>query len=64
MKRSELIKNIEKDSDYKYNSNQINEILFLMEAYGMLPPKVINKDPGHFPGDAFTYETNEWEPEE
>lgn len=28
------------------------------------PEKITKTDPGQFPGDAFTYETNQWEGEE
>lgn len=39
-------------------------ILNRIEQLGMLPPITKKTDPGHFPGDAFEYQLNEWEPED
>lgn len=73
MKRSEMVKDISdilimcckgynpSSTDSKYDADFI---LTHIELMGMLSPKAIVKDPGQFPGDAFEYEINEWEPED
>lgn len=77
MKRSEMLykltelmrDNYQAFEDYaegRLNFNQLETIvtnMFLteVELAGMLPPQIMKKDPGHFPGDAFEYTMNEWE---
>ena len=70
MKRSEVwneIANIIHDTrraTLEYTSEDISDmILKYIEDIGMIPPSYITKDPGHFPGDGFEYEVNEWEDE-
>ena len=43
--------------------NIAKSILESMEDLDMLPPHYTRTDPGHFPGDDFDYDINEWEPE-
>jgi hypothetical protein len=75
MKRSEVIKAIENYiKDYMltgprteinlYATQRAMELLQLVEALDMRPPKVVKIDPGHFAGDFFEYECNEWEDED
>lgn len=71
MKRSEMVEKlskidfewwaIEDEIDFK---NLISKLLDAVESLGMLPPQTEFTDPGHFPGDNFKYEINEWEPED
>lgn len=51
MKRSEMITNIVKDHDGKYDKNTVHEILFSLEAYGMLPPEIRRIGIGDFEED-------------
>lgn len=44
--------------------NACNHLLTEMEKVGILPPEIKQTDPGHFPGDSYTYWVNEWEPED
>lgn len=40
------------------------KVLNFIEELGMLPPAYKTEDSGHFPGDNFEYEINDWEPED
>lgn len=44
MKRSDLIKLVVLDLDGKVTINTVHEILFLLESYGMKPPKYLVKE--------------------
>lgn len=74
MKRSEMIQKIIEEVEvmrgvdmgyYVYpEDTQIAErILKVIEDNGMVPSGRMKYDPGHFPGDAFSYRTNEWDDE-
>jgi hypothetical protein len=70
MKRSEMVQYL-KDAIYAYThgdaaltDTEASNVLDKLERLGMLPPASIMKDPGHFQGDTFTYESNEWDPED
>ena len=76
MKRSEMIVHIQAELEGMVESIKLrpnaakyaperyaNGLLDMIEGFGMLPPLTKLKDPGHFPGDEFTYEMNQWEPE-
>jgi hypothetical protein len=66
MKRSEILNLIEGLFELapKYpNDLNAENLLSNLEQLGMLPPKIFRKDPGHFLGDEFEYDVNEWEPE-
>lgn len=68
MKRSEMVQIIVEclpDISHVNTTPELMASLILdrMVDAGMLPPKVTLKDPGHFPGDEFSYDSNEWEPE-
>lgn len=66
MKREEMILLIAEclvEPHFDDAINEANYILTKIEKAGMVPPPRIEKDPGHFFGDAFEYEVNEWEDE-
>jgi hypothetical protein len=60
VKRSEIIKNVVNDSEGKYSENTVNEILFLLESYGIKPPTYREKS--IMPGYEY-FEVDKWEPE-
>lgn len=68
MKRSEMLKLIESVIDagsHEYDkATRADNLLCHLEQAGMLPPRSKHTDPGHFPGDSFEYELNEWESED
>lgn len=69
MKRSEMVDRIinfvydATDCDVSITKEEASLILQFIEKTGMSPPKVVLKDPGHFPGDAFEYTIADWEEE-
>ena len=47
-----------------YGTEKLVDIVLIeLEKAGILPPEILKKDPGHFPGDQFEYKVNEWETE-
>ena len=72
MKRSKVVQliaawgseGILEDVYYKNYEEWADNLLHVLEdEIGMLPPAIEVKDPGHFKGDQFTYQVNEWEQE-
>lgn len=65
MKRSEMKEKIrEAIAHVRASSDDIAElVLEVIEEAGMLPPTANRIDPGHFAGDQFEYEVNEWDEE-
>lgn len=63
MKRSEMIANVVKDSDGKYDKNTVNEVLFLLESYGMAPPIIKEQSWQMLPSGEMVYAVHEWERE-
>jgi hypothetical protein len=70
MKRSDMVLNIASTivmHDITITFDKAQEmaeiILERIEKEGMLPPEIKCTDPGHFEGDSFKYEINEWENE-
>lgn len=68
MKRSDAIKQLKywlfgatNDSE---KLKEAESLLTKIEDMGMLPPKTMRTDPGHFKGDSFKYSVNEWTPED
>ena len=77
MKRSEMVEHIRAEleemlkehhnvSDKRYPhwiNGKASSMLDMMEGFGMLPPQYTSLHPGHFPGNEYTIELNEWEEE-
>lgn len=67
MKRSEILNIIKKTIDsgntWADIDTRAENLLCHLEEAGMKPPSYLKKDPGHFKGDQFKYDINEWEEE-
>lgn len=70
MKRSQMLEILRNSFVEHMNSYEINTdeemysaILADLEKNGMMPPTTTKQDPGHFPGDDFNYQINEWDEE-
>lgn len=66
MKRTDMLEEITKYlREYARGTyselEMANLILEMQEEKGMLPPSSKFIDPGHFPGDSFDYNLNQWE---
>jgi hypothetical protein len=57
-------KNVMVEQNYITPMEFMSSMLELVEELGMLPPPMTKHDPGHFPGDGFDYEINDWEDED
>lgn len=68
MKRSEAVRQIKSIiatcGPTQPTIETAEQVLARLESLGMLPPPITVSDPGHFPGDSFTYQANEWETEQ
>jgi hypothetical protein len=47
----------------EFNQVLATKLLAFQVSEGMRPPETTIADPGHFPGDSFEYQVNEWEDE-
>lgn len=68
MKKSEMVnilfEALQKWESCKIEKRTAKDILKVIEKAGMIPPLTKFKDPGHFLGDEFEYESCEWEDED